>query len=77
MLDLTLHWNMTGAKQQWFFWTGTLVAGVISTYVIERRFWTPRPARLPANAPGAAPAPAARSGHAAGDPANAADGAPV
>jgi peptidoglycan/LPS O-acetylase OafA/YrhL len=71
MLDLTLHWNMTGAKQQWFFWTGTLVAGVISTYVIERRFWTPRPARLPANAP------RARSAHAAGDAANAADRAPV
>jgi peptidoglycan/LPS O-acetylase OafA/YrhL len=71
MLDLSVHWNMTGAKQQWFFWTGTLVAGVISTYVIERRFWTPRPARLPANAP---PAPSA---HAAGDPANAGDRAPA
>jgi peptidoglycan/LPS O-acetylase OafA/YrhL len=77
MLDLTLHWNMTGARQQWFFWTGTLVAGVISTYVIERRFWTPRPARLPANAAQAEDPPVRSGSHAAGDPAGAADRAAV
>jgi peptidoglycan/LPS O-acetylase OafA/YrhL len=62
ILDLTVHYGMTGAKQQWVFWSATIVAGLISTYVIERRFWKPRPARLPANAGGdepRTPAPAA------------------
>jgi peptidoglycan/LPS O-acetylase OafA/YrhL len=76
ILDLTVHYHMTGAKQQWYFWTGTIVAGLISTYVIERRFWTPRPARLPANADADAGASAA-SPHAAGDPAAQADRAPA
>jgi peptidoglycan/LPS O-acetylase OafA/YrhL len=67
ILDLTVHQGLTGAAQQWWFWGGTLAAGVISTYVIERRFWTPRRTA----------APPVGSAHAAGDAARAADRAPV
>jgi peptidoglycan/LPS O-acetylase OafA/YrhL len=72
VLDLTLHYGLTGARQQWVFWGGTLIAGFLSTYVIERRFWTPRRALT---AP-AEPVPAG-SGGAAGDAAAARDRAPV
>ncbi len=58
ILALTVEAGLTGAVQQWWFWAGTLAAGTISTYAIERRFWTPRARR---------PAPVASSAAAAGD----------
>lgn len=72
ILDLTLHYDQTGAAQQWWFWGGTLVAGTLSTYVIERRFWTPR--RVASAAAAGPPPPSA---DAAGEPAAAADRSPV
>ena len=47
ILMLTVSAGLTGGEQQWWFWGGTLAAGVISTYAIERRFWKPRSARRP------------------------------
>ncbi len=61
ILALTVSAGLTGAAQQWWFWAGTLAAGVISTYAIERRFWKPRSARRPP------------SGQAAGEPLDARD----
>lgn len=65
VLIFTVEAGMTGSKQQWWFWCGTLGAGVLSTYLIERRFWKPRRLRRPA------------SGDAAGEPLAARDRAAV
>jgi peptidoglycan/LPS O-acetylase OafA/YrhL len=54
VLTLTVHHGLTGARQQWWFWGGTLAAGVLSTYLIERRFWKPRGSARPPSADAAA-----------------------
>jgi peptidoglycan/LPS O-acetylase OafA/YrhL len=45
VLTFTVREGYTHAHQQVVFWAGTFVAAIISTYVIERRFWKPRNAR--------------------------------
>jgi peptidoglycan/LPS O-acetylase OafA/YrhL len=64
VLDLTVRHGLTGTAQQVWFWGATLVAGALSTYVVERRFWKPR--GIPRRSP-----------RAAGQPAAARDRAPV
>jgi peptidoglycan/LPS O-acetylase OafA/YrhL len=62
VLTFTVREGYTQGRQQWWFWGGTFVMGVLSTYLIERRFWKPRGARKPA-----------ASGDAAGQPLGARD----
>lgn len=62
VLTYTVREGYMNAKQQWVFWVGTFVMAILSTYVIERRFWKPRGART-----------APESGDAAGQPLDARD----
>jgi peptidoglycan/LPS O-acetylase OafA/YrhL len=62
VLTFTVREGYTQAKQQWWFWGGTFVMAILSTYLIERRFWKPRGARRPGG-----------SGDAAGQPLGARD----
>jgi peptidoglycan/LPS O-acetylase OafA/YrhL len=48
VLTFTVREGYTQAKQQWWFWGGTFVMAILSTYLVERRFWKPRGARRPA-----------------------------
>jgi peptidoglycan/LPS O-acetylase OafA/YrhL len=62
VLTFTVREGYTHGKQQWVFWVGTFVMAILSTYLIERRFWKPRGARK-----------GAASGDAAGQPLGARD----
>ena len=66
VLTFTVREGYSQGRQQWWFWGGTFVMAILSTYLVERRFWTPRGAR-----------PAPGSGDAATQPVSAGDRPPA